>query len=718
MGNKGELQPLATNLYLASPCACRPLNPQLLAKAQDGSAVPHWPAVHPLSFSLAAAIQRLPVNTQSPFLSYPLMLRNPGSPSASISLSYSGSCDKVLEEENQCMTSMVSSHMNPGTKPIPIGSFSPHVTEFPRKRKGSDSDPSQSGIMADKLVEKLSQNPITYLLSTRIGISASTGNRMEDGDQQVKLKSFREVHSQTEKRRRDKMNNLIEELSAMIPQCNPMARKLDKLTVLRMAVQHLKSLKGMTNSYVGDNYRPSFIQDNELRHLILKIAEGFLFVVGCDRGKILFVSKSVSKTLNYDQANLIGKSFFDFLHPKDVAKVKEQLSPSDISPRETLEDAKSGLQIHNDFHTGRTHVHSGSRRSFFCRIKSCKVFAKEEHACLPNARKKDHRKFYTIHCTGYLRSWPPNIVGMEEGKDSKKDGSNLTCLVAIGRLHSYIVPENSGEIKVKPAEFVTRFAVNGKFVFVDQRATAILGYLPQELLGTSCYEYFHQDDCSNLTEKHKAVLQSKEKIFTDSYKFRAKDGSFVTLKSQWFSFTNPWTKELEYIVSVNTLILRHRESGQASMLPCTSQSSEESSRQSCSSVPGISSGTVLGAASIGTDIVNEVLDFKRLQSSSSFGDSSPIDLIKDATMVNYKNVSNKELTPLSPSEVGELEATRQNQNTVALHSNELLLNDGAQLDFGALCDNDDTAMAAFMNYFEAEGGLGDPADFSDIQWTL
>lgn len=51
------------------------------------------------------------------------------------------------------------------------------------------------------------------------------------------------------------------------------------------------------------------------------------------------------------------------------------------------------------------------------------------------------------------------------------------------------------------------------------------------------------------------VLQNKEKVFTNSYKFRAKDGTYVTLKSQWFSFMNPWTKELEYIVSNNTVVL-------------------------------------------------------------------------------------------------------------------------------------------------------------------
>ncbi|XP_060634235.1 basic helix-loop-helix ARNT-like protein 2 isoform X3 [Anolis sagrei] len=596
-----------------------------------------------------------------------------------------GAPDNLQMEGTQCATSVVSGLISPSAQPATASSVNTFVVDFPRKRKGSVSDNQYA---CDIDIDDLQS---------------------------------REAHSQTEKRRRDKMNNLIEELSAMIPQCNPVARKLDKLTVLRMTVQHLKSLKSSNSCYSEIRYKPSFLQDSELQHLILKAADGFLFVVGCDRGRILFVSESVSAILDYEPASLIDQSLFDYLHPKDVAKVKEQLSASDALPREKLIDTKTGLQIHTDFQAGSSRLNSGARRSFFCRIKCTRKNIKVEKESLPNSTKKDHKKYCTVHCTGYLKSWPPIEVGVEEEKDAEKDSSSFNCLVAIGRLHPYTVPQKSSEIKVKPTEFVTRFAMDGKFVFVDQRATAILGYLPQELLGTSCYEYFHQDDHSHLTEKHKAVLQSKEKIFTDFYKFKAKDGSFVTLKSQWFSFINPWTKELEYIVSINTVVLGHNESNEELLLPCSSLSSEDTQKPSFLSVPGMSIGTVLGAGSIGTEIAKEVLDLQRSRTSPSTGELSPSDLMRKSSppvlTVSCSNVPNKELTQLYPSGIEDLETSRQNQGTVSFPTNEPLLGDASQLDFDAVCGND-TAMAAFMNYLEAEGGLGDPAELSDIQWTL
>ncbi|XP_066489796.1 basic helix-loop-helix ARNT-like protein 2 [Tiliqua scincoides] len=162
--------------------------------------------------------------------------------------------------------------------------------------------------------------------------------------------------------------------------------------------------------------------------------------------------------------------------------------------------------------------------------------------------------------------------------------------------------------------------------------------------------------------------------------------------------------------------------------PCTSESlmditgrPSDTTKPSFLGVPGLSTGTVLGAGSIGTEIAKEVLDLQRLHTSPPLGELSPSDLMRKSSSpvltVNCSNVPNKELVQLCSPEMENMETSGQNQGSISFPSNEPLLGDTAQLDFDAVCEND-TAMAALMNYLEAEGGLGDPAELSDMQWTL
>ncbi|XP_035520827.1 aryl hydrocarbon receptor nuclear translocator-like protein 2 isoform X2 [Morone saxatilis] len=643
--------------------------------------------------------------------------------------------EDVLVEENQCSSMSLTGLMTPSSA---AGmSFS---MEMPRKRKGS----------MDNQDRKTASTPDADMEDDQNG---------SDGeDQHVKIKCFREPHSQIEKRRRDKMNNLIDKLSAMIPTCNPMSRKLDKLTVLRMAVQHLKSLKGSGSSFSEASYKPSFLPDEELKHLVLKAADGFLFVVGCDRGKIVFVSESITKILNYSRAELIGQSLFDYIHPKDMGKVKEQLSASELYPRERLIDAKSktiifvcvsfcvcesvfntalmspaGLQVQADLPVGAARLCSGARRSFFCRMKYNKISVKveEKEFQASTSKKKESQKYCTVHCTGYMRSWPTSQLEAEgEGEADKLDSSYFSCLVAMGRVHSHSSPQVNGEVRVKPTEFITRYAMDGKFTFVDQRATTILGYLPQELLGTSCYEYFHQDDLPHLADRHRKVLRSKEKIETNCYKFKTKHGSFVTLQSQWFSFVNPWTKEVEYIVSTNTVIAhehsRTSRSGNKSEQSSNSKTSEDG-KKSLPVIPGITTpGAMIYPVNIGTQIANELLDFNRMNSSPSSGSVSPFNLQQDKCQPIHNQISNNvpngEATDM---EIPGKSSSEDEPQGAAFSGGETLMGENSQLDLDSVVgpglsslSNDEAAMAVIMSLLETDTNLGEAVDFEEMHWSL
>lgn len=75
------------------------------------------------------------------------------------------------------------------------------------------------------------------------------------------------------------------------------------------------------------------------------------------------------------------------------------------------------------------------------------------------------------------------------------------CLVAIGRLQVTSTPNTSDMSgSSSNSEFISRHSMDGKFTFVDQRVIGLLGYSPPELLGKSCFDFFHPEDQTHMKD--------------------------------------------------------------------------------------------------------------------------------------------------------------------------------------------------------------------------
>uniref|UniRef100_A0AAQ5X967 Aryl hydrocarbon receptor nuclear translocator 2 n=1 Tax=Amphiprion ocellaris TaxID=80972 RepID=A0AAQ5X967_AMPOC len=371
-------------------------------------------------------------------------------------------------------------------------------------------------------------------------------------------------HSEIERRRRNKMTQYITELSDMVPTCSALARKPDKLTILRMAVSHMKSMRGTGNTSTDGAYKPSFLTEQELKHLILEAADGFLFVVAAETGRVIYVSDSVTPVLNHPQSEWFGSTLYEQVHPDDVDKLREQLSTSENSMTGRILDLKTGT-VKKEGQQSSMRMCMGSRRSFICRMR-CGT-APLDHISLnrlSNMRKRyryrnglgpskeGEAQYSVVHCTGYIKAWPPAGMTIPE-EDTEAGQTGKYCLVAIGRLQvtSSPVSMDMNGLSV-PTEFLSRHNSDGVITFVDPRCINVIGYQPQDLLGKDILEFCHPEDQSHLRESFQQVVKLKGQVLSVMYRFRMKNREWMLIRTSSFTFQNPYSDEIEYIICTNT----------------------------------------------------------------------------------------------------------------------------------------------------------------------
>ncbi|KAF4017869.1 hypothetical protein G4228_009385 [Cervus hanglu yarkandensis] len=367
-----------------------------------------------------------------------------------------------------------------------------------------------------------------------------SGMDFDDEDGEGPSKFSRENHSEIERRRRNKMTQYITELSDMVPTCSALARKPDKLTILRMAVSHMKSMRGTGNKSTDGAYKPSFLTEQELKHLILEAADGFLFVVAAETGRVIYVSDSVTPVLNQPQSEWFGSTLYEQVHPDDVEKLREQLCTSENSMTGRILDLKTGT-VKKEGQQSSMRMCMGSRRSFICRMRNGLGPVKEGEA-----------QYAVVHCTGYIKAWPPAGMTIPEEDADVGQGSKY-CLVAIGRLQvtsSPVCMDMSG--MSVPTEFLSRHNSDGIITFVDPRCISVIGYQPQDLLGKDILEFCHSEDQSHLRESFQQVVKLKGQVLSVMYRFRTKNREWVLIRTSSFTFQNPYSDEIEYIICTNT----------------------------------------------------------------------------------------------------------------------------------------------------------------------
>lgn len=321
----------------------------------------------------------------------------------------------------------------------------------------------------------------------------------DDSDEKDTKRKFRNL---SEKKRRDQFNLLVNELGSMVATGG---RKMDKSTVLKSTISFLKNHNEIATRSraheIQEDWKPSFLTNEEFTHLVLEAIDGFI-VVFSTSGQIFYASENVTPLLGHHPNELLNVTIFDLAGEEDQNNLYNVL----LAP-----------------------VEEDGQVSFSCRLRRGGSEAKEAPT------------YDLVHFIGYYRA---------EADISETD--NRSVFVGTGRLQTpQLIREMSlGDAK---SEFTSRHSLEWKFLFLDHRAPPIIGYLPFELLGTSGYDYYHVDDLDSVVTCHENLMQKGEGT-SCFYRFLTKGQQWIWLQTRFYITYHQWNSKPEFVVCTHRVI--------------------------------------------------------------------------------------------------------------------------------------------------------------------
>ncbi|CAG4929823.1 unnamed protein product [Parnassius apollo] len=248
---------------------------------------------------------------------------------------------------------------------------------------------------------------------------------------------------------------------------------------------------------------------------------GFSCVISMHNGVVLYTTSSVTTTLGFPKDMWIGKTFIDFVHPRDRNAFASQITNSLALPKN-----ENGTQE-------KVSPHENSVASMVCRIRRC----------------EDLNLGFGIKS---IVTFMPFLLKLSF-KNVSNDEGVVTYLV-IQATPFFSAFRTPNEVVSNPVPFIIRHAANGNLEYLDLESVPYLGYLPQDVTDKNALLLYHPNDLVYLRQVYGTIVKDGGSPRTKPYRMMAQNGDFIKLETEWSSFINPWSKKLEFVIGKHHVI--------------------------------------------------------------------------------------------------------------------------------------------------------------------